>query len=76
MATDHEKACLSCTLPICDDTSKECAYVQITRDAPRRHAEIKAALDYYYANRDEILAAAKGARSARRERRYRMKRGL
>lgn len=26
-----EKTCLSCTLPICDETLPECAYVQITR---------------------------------------------
>ncbi len=28
------KICLECTLPICDDRSAECAYVQITREVP------------------------------------------
>lgn len=31
MSKTLEKACLECTLPICDDRSKECAFVQITR---------------------------------------------
>lgn len=33
-----EKACLGCTLPICDDRSPECHFVQIKRSAPQSPA--------------------------------------
>jgi len=32
MPTEHEKLCLQCTLPVCDDRSAECAFTQITRN--------------------------------------------
>lgn len=34
MLSGLEKVCMECTLPICDDKSAECAFVQITRTEP------------------------------------------
>jgi hypothetical protein len=31
----NEKVCLACELPICDDRSKECAFMQIERETAR-----------------------------------------
>jgi hypothetical protein len=31
MPMEREKICLGCSLPICDEKSKECRFVQITR---------------------------------------------
>lgn len=36
MPIDLDKVCLGCVLPICDDTSKKCKYVQIERSGKRR----------------------------------------
>lgn len=42
--TEAEKVCLECTLPICDDTSKDCRFVQITYIWPRYQPQKEAAL--------------------------------
>lgn len=34
IGSELEKACLNCTLPICDDKDAECLFVQITRSVP------------------------------------------
>lgn len=41
MPTRIEKACLGCTLDICDDRSAECKFVQITRSEKDAEAQLK-----------------------------------
>lgn len=70
--TEREKACLGCTLPICDDRSKECRFVQITRVdrreyfAERYQREREKRAEYYRANRERILAAERERRLKKR----------
>jgi hypothetical protein len=54
MPTEAERACLECRLLICDDGSRECGLVKITREKRREYFA-----EYYQANRDKKLAAAK-----------------
>ena len=61
MHNDGIKECLECTLPICDDRSKECRYVQIV---PLRAKAAEAARKYRRESREKRLAV---------ERRYREK---
>jgi hypothetical protein len=41
MPTILEKACLGCTLDICDDRSAECKFVTITRNEKDAEAKLK-----------------------------------
>ena len=74
MLSDKDKLCLQCTLDICDDRSKECAYTQIT---PRYYAdiyypafrqkEIARIREWQKANKDKLAAAQKKYQQANRE---------
>lgn len=64
MALDPlKKACLECTLPICDDRSKECRYVQITRRRSKSNKEGRQLCE-------DILAILKEIRRKERKREY------
>jgi len=74
MPTEREKLCLDCTLDICDDRSKECAYTQITRNyytekyyPAFRSKEIKRVMDWQKENKDKLAAAQKRYQQANRE---------
>ena len=56
------EACLGCTLPICDDTLPECAFVQITRE-PKREANRR----WKAKNREAVREADRLRYAANRE---------
>lgn len=69
--TEREKVCLSCSLDICDDRSKECKFVQLQ---PKRQMAVKIRkaeyqATYYQRNRERILARWHATKPPSREER-------
>lgn len=64
--TEIDKVCLSCELKVCDDTSPDCAFVQITLDdfIQRRRESVKKA---YYANPQKKIEYVKKWQSENRD---------
>jgi len=73
MPTDREKLCLQCTLDICDDRSKECAFTQITRNyytdkyyPAFKAKEVARVMEWQKANKDKLAAAQSKYQKANR----------
>ena len=67
---DAKYACLNCTLPICDETLPECAFVQIRR-ASSGDAKVSRAAQqrvYYAKNREKEIERTRKWQAANRDR--------